>query len=96
MTTFDVTMRQMDNQEPIVIVGAACRLPGEASTLGSLWDMVSQTKTGHGKVPSDRWDCDTWYHPDPDRKGGVSAQVEPHPHHISNELTDNLCLNRLV
>jgi acyl transferase domain-containing protein len=61
-----------DKQEPIAIVGAACRLAGEVSSLGGLWDMISKERTGHCKIPADRWDADTWHHPDADRKGGVS------------------------
>jgi len=60
-----------DEQEPIAIVGAACRFPGEVSSLGSLWDMISEVKTGHCRVPNDRWDSERWYHPDPNRKGGI-------------------------
>ncbi|KAJ5300725.1 uncharacterized protein N7443_005727 [Penicillium atrosanguineum] len=63
-----------DKQEPIAIVGAACRFAGEASSLGSLWNMISKVKAGHGPVPSDRWDSNMWHHPDPDRKGGISPQ----------------------
>ncbi|KAJ5135407.1 Lovastatin diketide synthase LovF [Penicillium bovifimosum] len=63
-----------DKQEPIAIVGAACRFAGEVSSLESLWDMISKVKTGHGPVPSDRWDSKMWHHPDPDRKGGISPQ----------------------
>ncbi|KAF9630952.1 hypothetical protein BFW01_g1824 [Lasiodiplodia theobromae] len=63
-----------DKQEPIAIIGAACRLPGQASSLGSLWDMISNARTGHGKVPADRWDGDIWHHPDPDRKGGIAVK----------------------
>jgi hypothetical protein len=58
--------------EPIAIVGAACRLAGEASSLHGLWDMMQNSRTAHAKVPEDRWDADAWYHPDPDRKGSVS------------------------
>ncbi|KAF2690580.1 ketoacyl-synt-domain-containing protein [Lentithecium fluviatile CBS 122367] len=36
--------------------------------------MVSNARTGHCKVPTDRWDADTWHHPDPDRKGGIAVQ----------------------
>ncbi|KAI1261177.1 PKSN polyketide synthase for alternapyrone biosynthesis [Xylariaceae sp. FL1019] len=64
----------MDKQEPIAIVGAACRFAGEASSLGSLWDMISNVKTGYGLVPSDRWDGKVWHHPDADRKGGIGPQ----------------------
>ncbi|EOA84353.1 uncharacterized protein SETTUDRAFT_33341 [Exserohilum turcica Et28A] len=67
-------MTNMDKQEPIAIVGAACRLAGEVSSLGSLWDMISRVKTGHGKIPQDRWDADVYHHPDPDRKGGIAVK----------------------
>ncbi|KAL3442886.1 hypothetical protein BJX65DRAFT_312346 [Aspergillus insuetus] len=63
-----------DKQEPIAIIGAACRFAGGASSLESLWDMISKVKTGHGAVPNDRWDSKMWHHPDPDRKGGISPQ----------------------
>ncbi|KAE8376660.1 hypothetical protein BDV26DRAFT_305432 [Aspergillus bertholletiae] len=73
-----------DKQEPIAIVGAACRFAGEASSLGSLWDVISKVKTGHGPVPSDRWDNDMWHHPDPDRKGGISPQ---HGYFIEQDIS---------
>jgi acyl transferase domain-containing protein len=63
-----------DKQEPIAIVGAACRFSGDVSNLESLWDMISKVKTGHCAVPQDRWDADKWHHPDPDRKGGISPR----------------------
>lgn len=63
-----------DKQEPIAIVGAACRFAGDATSLPSLWDMLSKARTGHGPVPGDRWDSSRWYHPDPDRKGGIPTQ----------------------
>ncbi|KAL8903861.1 MAG: hypothetical protein Q9207_003659 [Kuettlingeria erythrocarpa] len=67
-------MAGLDKQEPIAIIGAACRLPGDVSSLGNLWEMVSNVKTGHGKIPGERWDADLWYHPDLDRKGSISAK----------------------
>ncbi|KAL8753206.1 MAG: hypothetical protein Q9184_005490 [Pyrenodesmia sp. 2 TL-2023] len=67
-------MAEFDKQEPIAIIGAACRLPGDVSSLGNLWEMVSNVKTGHGKIPGERWDADLWHHPDLDRKGSISAK----------------------
>ncbi|KAL8982004.1 MAG: hypothetical protein Q9205_003368 [Flavoplaca limonia] len=67
-------MAEADKQEPIAIIGAACRLPGDVSTLGNLWELISNVKTGHGKIPAERWDADLWHHPDPDRKGAISAK----------------------
>ncbi|KAI1827688.1 lovastatin nonaketide synthase [Xylaria intraflava] len=59
--------------EPIAIIGAACRLPGEASSLGGLWDMMKNSRTAHARVPKDRWNADAFYHPDPDRKGTLTT-----------------------
>ncbi|RMZ85391.1 hypothetical protein DV737_g732, partial [Chaetothyriales sp. CBS 132003] len=55
--------------EPIAIVGASCRFPGEASSMNGLWEMVKNSRSAHGKVPADRFDVDAWYHPSPDMKG---------------------------
>ncbi|KAK1566009.1 PKSN polyketide synthase for alternapyrone biosynthesis protein [Colletotrichum navitas] len=60
-------------EEPIAIVGAACRFSGKVTSLRGLWNMISNGRSGHGKVPPSRWDADTWYHPDPDRKGSVTG-----------------------
>ncbi|KAI0406744.1 ketoacyl-synt-domain-containing protein [Xylaria palmicola] len=59
--------------EPIAIVGAACRLPGEASSLDGLWNMMKESRTAHARVPAERWDADAFYHPDPDRKGTLTT-----------------------
>ncbi|KAK0375860.1 PKSN polyketide synthase for alternapyrone biosynthesis protein [Colletotrichum limetticola] len=67
-------MSPCDEQEPIAIIGTACRLPGEATSVGRLWDMISHGRNAHGRVPSSRWDADVWYHPDPDRKGSISVK----------------------
>ncbi|KAK9774993.1 hypothetical protein SCAR479_08267 [Seiridium cardinale] len=60
--------------EPIAIVGASCRLPGEATSLEALWDMMRNCRTAHGRIPGDRWDADAWYHPDPDRRGALATK----------------------
>lgn len=77
-------MDRSDKQEPIAIVGAACRFAGEASSLGSLWDMISKVKTGYCQVPRDRWDSENWFHPDPDRKGGISSE---HGYFIQQDIS---------
>ena len=66
-----------DKQEPIAITGASCRFPGSASSIKNLWDMISHSRSALGEVPSDRFDADAWFHPDPDRKGTVSLVLSP-------------------
>lgn len=60
-----------DATEPIAIVGMASRFPGEASTLLKFWDMMIHGRTGHSRVPADRYDTEAWYHPSHERKGTV-------------------------
>ncbi|MBD2776533.1 type I polyketide synthase [Iningainema tapete] len=73
------SLREIDGQynakpqleDPIVIVGMACRFPGGANNLESFWQLLEQGKDAVGEIPSDRWDIHAWYHPDPDTPGKI-------------------------
>ena len=56
--------------EPIVIVGMACRLPGGITGPDELWTLVSEGRDASGPFPADRgWDSDRLFDADPDRAG---------------------------
>ena len=83
MTTFSMepspskveAILAQDAIEPMAIIGMAVRYPGDASTVSGFWDMISRGRTAHSEVPRDRWNVDTWYHPNPDRKGTVGFPI---------------------
>jgi len=61
--------------DPSVIVGLACRVPG-ASNPSQLWQNIQEQKDIQKKMPADRFNVDTFYHPDGTHKGTVSRPEE--------------------
>ncbi|MGW1406021.1 type I polyketide synthase [Streptomyces sp. NPDC002403] len=41
--------------EPIAVIGAGCRLAGDADSPGEFWDMLLSGRDGIGDMPQDRW-----------------------------------------
>lgn len=54
---------------PVAIVGMACRLSGDVSTLDEFWTMLSRSRDGWCPVPEDRFSTGAYYHPNPQKKG---------------------------
>ncbi len=57
------------NREPIAIIGASCRFPGEVNNLETFWQLLSRGQHTAKQVPSKLWPIDDFYSPEKGTKG---------------------------
>ncbi|MEU6672279.1 type I polyketide synthase [Streptomyces sp. NPDC046727] len=66
----EMTVTLADPDEPIAIVGMACRLPGGVNSPEELWRLVFEGRDAMSGFPDDRgWDLSGFFSDDPDRTG---------------------------
>jgi acyl transferase domain-containing protein len=58
----------------IAVIGMGCRLPDGADSPTAFWQMLLEGRDAIVEVPTDRWDVDAWYDPDPDVPGRMNTR----------------------
>ncbi|RYP39906.1 hypothetical protein DL767_002025 [Monosporascus sp. MG133] len=59
---------------PIAIVGIGCRLPGGASSGEKFWDLLIRKQSARSETPPDRFNVDSFYHPDGEKNGTLNVR----------------------
>ncbi|KXH44578.1 beta-ketoacyl synthase domain-containing protein [Colletotrichum nymphaeae SA-01] len=64
----------MSPNEPIVVIGSACRFPGGVDSPAKLWELLKEPKDLQSEVPKERFNIDAFYHPDDSHHGRTNAR----------------------
>ncbi|CAI7588162.1 unnamed protein product [Penicillium glandicola] len=60
------------DMEGIAVIGMGCRFSGGATSVENFWQMLCDGRTGHGRVPTSRYEASAWHHPSHERKGAIN------------------------
>ncbi|MFI4954315.1 MAG: SDR family NAD(P)-dependent oxidoreductase, partial [Gammaproteobacteria bacterium] len=61
LTAEQSTAMPIFKQEPIAIIGVACRFPGKADSPEGFWQLLQQGREAVSLIPASRWNIDGYY-----------------------------------
>jgi acyl transferase domain-containing protein/SAM-dependent methyltransferase/acyl carrier protein len=64
---------ERSSREPVAVIGLSCRFPG-ADSPQEFWNLLSEGRDAITEVPSERWDIEEYYDPDPARPGKMCSR----------------------
>lgn len=62
-------------EEPIAVIGMACRFPAGANNTEAFWNLLETGKDGISEIPKDRWDADSFFDADPLAPGKMYTKL---------------------
>ncbi|KAJ5553023.1 type I iterative polyketide synthase [Penicillium frequentans] len=63
------TLPESQSPQPIALIGYACRLAGQVSSPGDLWELCTRGRSGWTPIPKDRFSPGAYHHPEPSKAG---------------------------
>ncbi|WP_175038004.1 type I polyketide synthase, partial [Burkholderia contaminans] len=70
----EIAALRSDRNEPIAVIGMACRFPGRSDTPDAFWQLLDGAHDAVTEVPGERWDIDRYYDPDPSTPGKMATR----------------------
>ena len=64
-----------DRLEPIAVIGFSARYPQDAKSPESFWQMMKEGRSTMTEVPEDRFNIDSFYHPNAGRYDRVTTSI---------------------
>src|SRR4051812_13484466 len=65
---------QKAQSEPVAVVGISCRFPGGVNGPEEFWKLLENGTDAVREIPTDRWDVDAYYDPDPRAPGKMNTR----------------------
>lgn len=72
-----------ETEDALAIVGFSAKLSQDATSSNQFWRMLSQGRSARTEVPNDRFNIDSFYHPDANRPDAIPTR---HGHFLSESL----------
>ena len=70
----EIAALRSNRNEPIAVIGMACRFPGRSDTPDAFWQLLDGARDAVTEVPGERWDIDRYYDPDPSTPGKMATR----------------------
>jgi hybrid polyketide synthase/nonribosomal peptide synthetase ACE1 len=67
-------MMNTSEQEPIAVIGMACRFPGGSNSPSKLWDLLQSPRDLSKRVPTERFDSTGYFHPNGSQHGATDSR----------------------
>jgi myxalamid-type polyketide synthase MxaC len=74
---------RQEQNEPIAVIGLACRFPGAASTPDAYWHLLQEGVNAIRQVPDGRWDVEALYDADPQAAGKMITKMGGFLDHVA-------------